>query len=202
MSKGPHKPVKTAVAAWVALSNAWGPHVFARYCPERERAFFPSTRYGQMAIPSRRVFVVRGRRVVPSRITDEIGAAMGLAGDIASNTYAMVDHLGFLYAHHPAREFVVVVEDADIIPVLDYWVTVFHRTGERYAEAIDQGAWFDRPALPFHAVLETYSEAGLELINRTIWRETGERQPVPQLGASPFVADGPGESVRPLPDET
>ncbi len=182
--KGPHRPVRTRSADWRELANPWAPFVFARLVPHAERQCYPHVCYGQMHVDARRVFLMRGRQ---RRLVDELAAAVGLPDDIAGNIHAMTDHLEDLYSHHPAAEFVIVLRNADLVQDLDYWIALFHRVGERYAESIDQGAHFDRPAMPFHAVLECESEDGLGRVNREIWRETGESTPVPQLGASPFV---------------
>lgn len=191
MPRGPHKPTKTRPAQWSELCDPFGPHVFARICPERERPYHSLARYGQPDVDGRRVFQVRGRKVVPSRLIDEIGAAIGLRDDAAGNSHAMVEHLEDLYTYHPAQEFVFVFVDAHVVPALDYWITVMSRAGERYAEAIRQGAWFDRPAMPFHCVLEVDSDEQLGMVCREVWRELGERTPVPVLGPSPFTTEDP-----------
>ena len=191
MTKGPHKPVKMRPADWSELSNPWGPHVFARMRPGGERRTYPGICYGQMAVSGRRVFAIRGRNIVHSRPTDEIGAAMGLPENIACNLHAMEEHLEMIYTHQPGQEFVVVLENADVVASLAFWVSVFHAVGQGYARPVDQGAWFDRPAMAFHAVMECESDDGLALLCRTIWRATGESVPVPQLGSSPFVRSDP-----------
>jgi hypothetical protein len=176
------------------LSSTEAPYVFARVCSEYERGFYALARYGQMELPDRRVFQVRGRKfagrsrlLTEANLEDEIGAAFGLDDEFATNVHAMVEHLEDLYTHHPATEFVVVIKNSDVIRDLDYWVWVMNGAGELYAEATNQGAWFDRPAMPFHCVLEVESEGGLDAVCRAACRVLGEDKPVPILGPSPFV---------------
>ncbi len=108
----------------------------------------------------RAVRVVRGRKAAGlDALMDEVGAALQLPLYFGENWPALAECLSDLEWVDPAAGLVVVVADADRLlcdePVeLAPLLRALSGAVRSWAAPIEQGQWWDRPAVAFHVVLQ------------------------------------------------
>lgn len=92
-------------------------------------------------------------------LMSEFAAALQFFDGFGENWYALEECLGYLDEWLPSDAYVLVIERAEEIlqdEALDETISllkVLHRTGESWARPIADGDRFDRPPVPFHALL-------------------------------------------------
>jgi len=130
------------------------------------------------------VRVVRGRKMrTVQGLFDEIAAALQFPYYFGENWPALNECLADMDWLPRGSGIVIVVLDAGEVLVeepqveLEAFIRSIVNASETYAQAIDEGEWWDRPAVPFHVVLQS-SSLGV-LIAR--WQQAGAS--VARLGA-------------------
>ncbi len=123
-----------------------------------------------------RVKVLRGRKMrVTPRLMDEVAAALQFPHYFGENWAALDECLSDMEWFLPSLGIVVVVRDADAVLAdepseeLEALVTAMRKASMAYAKPIEDGEWWDRPALPFHVVLQVAPE----LFDKATRRWTG-----------------------------
>lgn len=160
--------------------------------------------------------VLRGSKMATLQATfDEIGAGLQFPQYFGENQAALAECITDM-SWLPAEAYVVVVADA--IRLLEHdsddrfamLVETFSEAGPEWATPIERGEWWDRPARPFHVVLQVEAESREELRSRfeateaelarwEDWRQAptatrGEREGTARQ-ASPQVRDAIVEEV-------
>lgn len=124
---------------------------------------------------------VRGRKMRTTQaLFDEVAAALqfpyyfGESWNAFHECLSEIDWLPF------GDGLVLIVEDADAVLAdeaaddeLNVLVRSFALAFETYGRPIDQGAWFDRPPVPFHVVLQVEPAAAPR--TRARWTAAGAR---------------------------
>lgn len=108
------------------------------------------------------VLVVRGRKMRTSAaLFDEFAAALQFPSYFGENWNAFDECVSEIDWIPLGDGFVILVEDADQVladadddDTLDVLVGSFVLAFETYGAPIAQGAWFDRPPVPFHVILQ------------------------------------------------
>jgi RNAse (barnase) inhibitor barstar len=108
------------------------------------------------------VLVVRGRKMrKTAALFDEFAAALQFPSYFGENWNAFDECVSETDWMPLGDGFVLIVNDADQVLIdadeddtLDVLVGTFALAFENYAAPIAQGAWFDRPPVPFHVVLQ------------------------------------------------
>lgn len=96
-------------------------------------------------------------------LMNEFAAALQFFGGFGENWYALEECLGYLDEWLPADAYVLVVERAEELLQEDglgekiSLLKVLHATGEFWAKSIADDDRFDRPAVPFHVLLNLTS---------------------------------------------
>jgi hypothetical protein len=103
---------------------------------------------------------LRGQKMRSTEaLMDEFAAALQFFGEFGKNWYALEECLGYLDEWLPANAYVLVVEGAEELLQEEglaekvSFLKVIHATGEFWAKPIADGDRFDRPAVPFHVLL-------------------------------------------------
>jgi len=124
------------------------------------------------------VRVVRGRKMrTVDRLFDEVSAALQFPYYFGENWSAFHECLADMDWLPPSAGIVIMVLDAVEVlcdepdAEMDVLVRVVGHAANTYAEPIDRGEWWDRPALPFHVVLQ--ASPGDEALVRMRWRASG-----------------------------
>ena len=130
--------------------------------PDRE-AWNPSHFYSRDAI-SVCVRHLRGQKMrTTDRLMNEFAAALQFFSGFGENWYALEECLGYLDEWLPADAYVLVVERAEEMLREDgrsemiSLLKVLHASGDFWAKPIADGDRFDRPAVPFHVLLNLSS---------------------------------------------
>ncbi len=130
--------------------------------PERE-AWNPSHFYSREGL-SVCVRHLRGQKMRNTgALMNEFAAALQFFGGFGENWYALEECLGYLDEWMPADAYVLVVERAEELLLEDGMdekialLKVLHATGEFWAKPIADSDRFDRPAVPFHVLLNLSS---------------------------------------------
>jgi hypothetical protein len=107
------------------------------------------------------VRVVRGRKMRTQQgLFDEFAAALQFPWYFGENADAFDECLADLGWLPPQEGYVIVISDpgevlADARPdALSWLVGSLARAREEWAHPVEQGEWWDRPAVPFHVVLQ------------------------------------------------
>lgn len=111
------------------------------------------------------VRVVRGRKMrTPQGLFDEFAAALQFPWYFGENADAFdecITDLGWL---PPQSGYVIVITDpGEVLAEADAdalaWLTdSLTRAAEEWSRPVEQGEWWDRPAVPFHVVLQPVPE--------------------------------------------
>jgi hypothetical protein len=110
-------------------------------------------------------------------LMDESSAALQLPHYFGENWPALDECLSDMDWLLPTTGIVVLVRDAADVLVdegreeLEAFVNALRNASRGYAEPVEQGEWWDRPAVPFHVVLQTASAASREATRR--WEAAG-----------------------------
>lgn len=110
------------------------------------------------------VRVLRGRkmRAMPA-LFDEAAAALQFPWYFGENADAFDECIADLGWLPPQSGYVLVITDpAEVLAdagadQLSWFVDSLTRACEEWARPVEQGEWWDRPAVPFHAVLHAVS---------------------------------------------
>ena len=107
---------------------------------------------------------LRGKKCrTRSGLFDEFGAAWQVFYDFGENWHALDEMLHVLDDWLPAGGYVCVIEHAEELLLnpesLGALLLGFHRAGQYWSQPISDGGRFDRPARPFHLVLESSDPA-------------------------------------------
>lgn len=107
------------------------------------------------------VRALRGRKMrFTGRLMDEVGAALQFPYYFGENWAALDECLSDLEWLDPNAGLVLIVRDAAEVLVeepreeLEALVTALRAAAHTYATPIDDGEWWDRPAVPLHVVLQ------------------------------------------------
>lgn len=126
------------------------------------------------------VRLLRGHKMrTVDRLFDEMSAALQFPYYFGENWPALDECLADMDWLPSRAGIVVVVLDAVEVLAdepdveLGTLVRSIAYAGETYAEPIDSGEWWDRPAVPFHVVLQ--AGTGEEALVRSRWGASGTR---------------------------
>jgi len=124
------------------------------------------------------VRVLRGRKMRTQRaMFDEASAALQFPWYFGENPDAFDECIADLAWLAPQSGYVLVISAPDEVLVdedvseLAWLVDSFTRACEELARPVELGEWWDRPAVPFHIVLQAAVDKGAQLTAR--WTETG-----------------------------
>jgi hypothetical protein len=107
------------------------------------------------------VRVVRGRKMRTLQgLFDEFAAAFQFPWYFGENADAFDECLADLGWLPPQEGYVIVISDPGEVlaeagtGMLSWLVDSLMRAGEEWSHPVEQGEWWDRPAVPFHVVLQ------------------------------------------------
>lgn len=126
------------------------------------------------------VRVVRGEKMrsTPALMV-EVSAALQFPHYFGENWPAFDECLADMDWLMPTQGIIVVIRNAievlseEIDDELETFVRLLRKATSEYAVAIERGEWWDRPALPFHVVLQAPSADVAELTLR--WQGAGAK---------------------------
>lgn len=105
---------------------------------------------------------VRGRKMrTVDRLFDEVAAALQFPHYFGENWPAFDECLSDMDWLPTESGIVIVILDANEVlrdspdSELEVLVRLIERAADHYAQPIERGEWWDRPAVPFHVVLQT-----------------------------------------------
>lgn len=123
------------------------------------------------------VRVVRGRKMRTwGALHDEFAAALQFPWYFGENADALSDCLTDLDWLPRQAGYVIVIADPDEVlgdaepDALQRLASLLGDAAEQWAQAVEEGEWWDRPAIPFHVVLHAAGDAAA-VIQR--WSATG-----------------------------
>jgi len=121
------------------------------------------------------VRVVRGWKMrTPEALFDEFAAAMQFPDYFGENWAALDECLADL-SWLPAHAYAIVIARASEVLIEEEWAgipilrNVIVKVAETWARPVAVGEPWDRPAVPFHVILQAGREEGSAL--RRAWRE-------------------------------
>jgi Barstar (barnase inhibitor) len=124
------------------------------------------------------VRIVRGRKMrTVNSLFDEVSAALQFPPYFGENWAAFDECLADMDWWLPTGGLVVAISNsADVLTdesdaELAAFVRAIAHARETYALPIESGEWWDRPALPFHVVLQVRAEAEASMCDR--WQASG-----------------------------
>lgn len=124
------------------------------------------------------VRVVRGRKMRTLHgLFDEFAAALQFPWYFGENTDAFDECIADLGWLPPQEGYVIVITDPGEVLVeadvgaLSWLVNSLTRACEEWARPVEDGEWWDRPAVPFHVVLHTL--VGNAVIVSQRWAHSG-----------------------------
>lgn len=124
------------------------------------------------------VRVVRGRKMRSWQVLfDEFAAALQFPSYFGENADAFDECIADLAWLPPQNGYVIVVSEPDQVLVdagtgaLDTLVSSLQRAAEEWARPVELGEWWDRPAVPFHVVLQSAVGDAPVVVKR--WAEAG-----------------------------
>jgi hypothetical protein len=145
---------------WIILSPIGG----------TDRQFTAEHVYTERGKLSRLVRVLRCKKMrTREGLLSEMGAALQFFPQFGENWTALADCLYYLDEWLPAPSYCLVFWEADLLLAdepdeLGILVDVLARVGEWWQKPITDNDGFNRPAIPFHAVLKVVPEK-LELVH-------------------------------------
>ena len=113
---------------------------------------------------------------------DEFAAALQFPLYFGENEDAFNECIAELEALMPGRGYVVVVTEPQLVlvdedpPALSWLVRSLAAATADWAQPVDLGEWWDRPAVPFHVVLAAEGDHVAEAVRR--WAGAGA-EPLP-----------------------
>lgn len=124
------------------------------------------------------VRALRGEKMhSTSALMDEFSAALQFPYYFGANWPALGECLADMDWLLPTTGLVVLIWNAERVLMdepseeLEALVTVIGKASSEYAEPIDRGEWWDRPAVPFHVVLQATGDAAEDASMR--WQSAG-----------------------------
>lgn len=121
---------------------------------------------------------VRGSKMRSTEaLMDELSAALQFPHYFGENWAALDECLSDMEWLLPTAGIVLVIRDAVEVLVgedtaeLDAFIRALANASSVYGSPVEQGEWWDRPAVGFHVVLQTSVEFADELVRR--WRSFG-----------------------------
>jgi barstar (barnase inhibitor) len=124
------------------------------------------------------VRTVRGAKMRSvGALMNEVAAALRFPHYFGENWAALDECLSDMEWLLPSKGIVLVVRDAELVLIdedaeaLDAFVAALRNASNEYGEAVELGEAWDRPAVPFHVVLQATSEASTETSRR--WSAAG-----------------------------
>jgi len=116
--------------------------------------------------------VLRGKKMrSTARLFDEFGAALQFPDYFGENWAALDECLADL-SWVPAEGYALLVVQPEAVLAdnngdsLDVLRTILVRVAEHWATPISRGQWWDRPAIPFHVVLQFEPDADASAMRR------------------------------------
>lgn len=97
---------------------------------------------------------------------DELGAALQFPWYFGENVDALFDCITDLDWLPRQAGYVILVDDPDDVladaepAALAQLMALLRNAEARWAEPLEQGEWWDRPAVPFHVVLHLSEDVG------------------------------------------
>lgn len=124
------------------------------------------------------VRALRGEKMQSTgALMDECAAALQFPHYFGENWPALDEGLADLDWLLPTAGIVVLVRNAEQVLIgepggeLMALVTVIGKASREYAQPIERGEWWDRPAVPFHVVLQADGDAARVASQR--WESAG-----------------------------
>lgn len=121
---------------------------------------------------------VRGAKMrSTAALMDEVSAALQFPYYFGENWAALDECLADMEWLMPSKGLVLVVRDADLVlceeevEELESFVAALRNASDEYAEPVELGEAWDRPAVPFHVVLQVSPDAANEAARR--WSAAG-----------------------------
>jgi hypothetical protein len=111
------------------------------------------------------------------RLFDEFAAALQFPGYFGENAGAFDECLADLGWLPPREGYVIVINDPDEVlagesaSALSWLVGSLARAREELARPVELGEWWDRPAVPFHVVLQPAAGDAAKITRR--WADAG-----------------------------
>lgn len=103
-----------------------------------------------------------------SALMKEFGAALQFFDGFGNNWHALKECLSDMEESPPAEHFVLVITNANELLIeadfeqMHWLIQVLHEVGESWARPITGNPPFDRPAKPFHTVLEFVGDSTMD----------------------------------------
>lgn len=110
-------------------------------------------------------------------LMDEVAAALQFPHYFGHNWAALDECLSDLGGLLPGKAIVILITDAlnvladEPVAELEAFVAAVRNASATYGSPIADGEWWDRPAVPFHAVLQAESAASRDVVHR--WSAAG-----------------------------
>lgn len=124
------------------------------------------------------VRLVRGRKMRTWQgLFDEFAAALQFPAYFGENADAFDECIADLAWLPPQTGYVIVVSEPDQLladagaGALDALVSSLRGAAEEWAKPVELGEWWDRPAVPFHVVLQSAKGDAAVVVKR--WTEAG-----------------------------
>jgi len=124
------------------------------------------------------VRALRGEKMhSTSAMMDEFSAALQFPYYFGANWPALGECLADMDWLLPMTGIVVLIRNAEQVLIeepsaeLEALVTVICKVSYDYAKPIERGEWWDRPAVPFHVVLQAAGDAAEDASRR--WQSAG-----------------------------
>lgn len=121
---------------------------------------------------------VRGRKMQSTaKLMNEVAAALQFPWYFGENWAAFDECFSELESLPPDRPIVVLIEDAaevladEPIIELEALVSAARSASKTFSTPIADGEWWDRPAIPFHVVLQSERDRVSEVVQR--WTAAG-----------------------------
>jgi hypothetical protein len=112
-----------------------------------------------------------------SALMDEVSAALQFPHYFGDNWAALDECLADMEWLLPSKGIVLIVRDAELVLVdedvegLEAFVAALRNASNEYGEPVELGEAWDRPAVPFHVVLQASGDASSEAARR--WAAAG-----------------------------
>ncbi|HWH93962.1 MAG TPA: barstar family protein [Baekduia sp.] len=126
------------------------------------------------------VRTVRGAKMrSTAALMDEVASALQFPHYFGENWAALDECLADMEWLLPSTGIVLLVRDAELVLVdeggeaLEAFVAALRNASDEYGEPVELGEAWDRPAVPFHVVLQASGDASSEAAAR--WTAAGAR---------------------------
>lgn len=155
------------------LSKAEPPWIAVDVLSEMRSEMFPEVLYSSSDQSGRVVRKLRGRKMLTQQsLMDEFGAAFQFFDAFGENWHALGECLSYLDEWLPASAYVLVITEPLVVlsegdrQDLDWLLKVLGEAGEWWSKPIVDNGRFNRPARPFHTILQSSHEELEAVSNR------------------------------------